>query len=112
MICFKIPPQEPYLSEPEGERETKEAGFCDSVWRVEPTILQETEANLVATVYNAGKVCCTWGDVKFGYWGYKIQTLHIGIIQVLITLFLGHYSNFHCSCASQCSERSLGTRLV
>ena len=85
-----FPPQEPYLTEPKGERETEGGGFCDSVWNVEPTIVQETEANLVATVYNAGKVCCMWGDVKFGYWGYKIQTLHVGIIQVLITLFLGH----------------------
>ena len=46
---------EPYLSEPKGEHRTDGAGFCDSVWRVEPTIVQETEANLVATVYNAGK---------------------------------------------------------
>lgn len=81
VICFKLPPQEPHLSEPKGEHETEGAGFCDSVWRVEPTIVQETEANLVATVYNAGKVCCMWGGVKFGYWGYKIQTLHVGIIQ-------------------------------
>ena len=81
VICFKLPPQEPYLSEPKGEHETEGGGFCDSVWRVEPTVVQETEANLVATVYNAGKVCCTWGGVKFGYWGYKIQTLHVGIMQ-------------------------------
>lgn len=54
-------PQEPYLSEPKGEHKTDGAGFCDSVWRVEPTILQETEANLMATVYNAGKVSYMWG---------------------------------------------------
>ena len=98
VICFKLSPQEPYLSEPKGEHRTDGAGFCDSVWRVEPTIVQETEANLVATVYNAGKVRYMWGGIKFAYWGYKCAHRQYYCIagnfhEVQIVIFATHDQN-------------------
>lgn len=53
------------MSEPGDEHEAG-SGFCDSVWKVESHTsdpVRETEATLVATVYNAGEVRYVWYSI-------------------------------------------------